>query len=136
MNCRSRIILLTNNPEFGSIVKNMDYIQGSSWDILVRARDQIHLGSELLNHPLYGNFRPYQQPFRSLILKQNVTPDLSNDSQLDFYSLELIENALSVYRSCKDRILLPGQLSQEAELDCSYLDYQLIWQTLVSYDLV
>lgn len=136
MNCRSRIRLLTNNPQFGSRVKKMDYIQGSSWDILIRARDQIHLGSELLNHPLYGNFRPYQQPFRSLILKQNVSPDISNDTQMDLYSLELIENALSVYRSCKDRILLPGQLSQEAERDCSYLDHQLIWQTLVSYDLV
>jgi hypothetical protein len=126
MSCR--ITLVTNNPEFKSKVKDITFIDGSAWEVLVKSRDAVHLGGKLLNHPLYGNFRPYQQPYRSLILQKN-----SNISSADLHSLELMENALEVYRSCGDRILLPGMLAEEAERDCRYLDYQLVKHTLSQY---
>jgi hypothetical protein len=123
-----RITLVTNNPEFKSKVKDITFIDGSAWEVLVKSRDAVHLGGKLLNHPLYGNFRPYQQPYRSLVLQKN-----SNVSSVDLYSLGLMENALEVYRSCGDRILLPGMLAEEAERDCRYLDYQLVKHTLSQY---
>ena len=66
-----RAILITNNPTFSSHVPagvEVLVLDGGARDALTAARDRMHQGWRLANHPLYGNFRPHQQPYRSLLL--------------------------------------------------------------------
>ncbi|MBN1333668.1 MAG: GrdX family protein [Synergistales bacterium] len=130
MDCR--FLLITNNPKFISLVSPMEMLK-TSQDVLIRSRDLVHAGHKLVTHPLYGNLRPYQQPFRSVLLE--MVPDAST-ADVDQYSLELMENALSVYRSCQDRILDPGVLPSETEEDYAFIDLELMKKSLLEHGLV
>ncbi|MEG2139989.1 MAG: GrdX family protein, partial [Bilophila sp.] len=86
----------------------------------------------LLNHPLYGNFRPYHQPFRSMLLAAPAcTSALVPD--VDMESLNLVEQALAVYESCADRWATPENVPTEMFTDCSFLDCALLQATLDAY---
>jgi hypothetical protein len=98
------------------------------------------MGWKLVHHPLYGNYRPHQQPYRSILLQreaensglsheQNPTQDQSLNPAYqclapDPASLQLIEAALDVYRA--DRVLNPQQVPDVMLRDCSQLDYELM----------
>lgn len=115
-----------------SDTKNGQFIcffsKSSAFVLLQAARDFIHLGWRLLHHPLYGNFRPGQQPYRSLLLTfdghaidrqcgfERILPDVA--------SLSLIEEALLVYGSgpVLDLASTPTSLATA----CALLDYELM----------
>ncbi|MCF4113817.1 GrdX family protein [Dethiosulfovibrio acidaminovorans] len=105
----------------------MIFLDGSAYDVVVAARDRIHLGWTLLNHPLYGNFRPYHQPFRSMFLR---APMDQSRPVVDETSLSLVEKAIEVYLSCSDRWLIPNETPEVMYRDCSVLDYDLMKETL------
>ena len=88
-------VCISNNPNLKGHVQSLDYLDGGALDVLYAGRDLIHLGWELLANPLYGNFKPNQQPYRSLILKK----DCSRGGAIDLQSLDLIENAIRVFES-------------------------------------
>jgi hypothetical protein len=93
--------------------------------VLVNARDRIHKGYRLLTHPLYGNFLPNQQPFRTLILSApREFPGTDPDS------LYLIEEALAVFRNYEGRWALPGQLAEAVERDYALIDFDLMQESL------
>ena len=103
--------------------------------VLLAARDLIHAGWRLLHHPLYGNYRPYQQPYRSALLalgRKNTGDargmDAAGDSiqrtSTDPESLHFIEEALEVFRS--SRILTPDMAPQSFLKDCAVLDFELM----------
>lgn len=82
------MLIITNNPKivdeikFGEIVfKEESYI-----DILKESRKLIHMGYELLSHPLYGSIKPNETPYRTIVLRKN--------NVLDTNSLLLIEEAI------------------------------------------
>ena len=66
---QNNTVLVTNNEELSRIVRNGRFVEGSSLDVLVSVRSSVHLGGRLLTHPLCGNLRPYQQPFRSVLIQ-------------------------------------------------------------------
>ncbi|MDR1649266.1 MAG: GrdX family protein, partial [Synergistaceae bacterium] len=68
---RSGVVLITNNPSLCGAVFAGRLVDGSSLDVLIAARDAVHLGASLLTHPLCGNLRPHQQPFRSILIEEN-----------------------------------------------------------------
>lgn len=127
-----RVVLVTNNSKYLPNVASIDFVDGSSWDVLIKVRDMIHLGWKLLSHPLYGNLRPYQQPFRSAILSYESG---DNSASVDEYSLTLLDNALSIYRSCSDRLLLRGVLPSATEDDYATIDFELMKESLDRYGL-
>jgi hypothetical protein len=96
--------------------------------VLVTARDLIHKGHVLLTHPLYGNFLPNQQPFRTLILS---APE--QEGAVDQNSLNLIEQALAVFRSYEGRWALPGQKKESIERDYAVIDADLMQESLLQY---
>ena len=115
--------------------------EGSALLVLLAARDLIHAGWRLLHHPLDGNYRPYQQPYRSALLRRGLPAsgedgaaggDYSNsvhDSSfqrivVDPESLHFIEEALEVFRS--SRILTPDMASSVFLKDCAVLDFELM----------
>lgn len=98
-------------------------------DVLRAGRDLIHLGWELLADPLYGNFKPNQQPYRSLLLKKG------REGSVDMLSLDLIESAIVVYSS-SHRLMLPGELPESIDNDFRYLDFMLLEETFHRYSVL
>jgi len=96
--------------------------------VLVAARDLIHKGHILLTHPLYGNFLPNQQPYRTLILS---APE--KGANVDQNSLNLIEDALSVFRNYEGRWAIPGQRKESIERDYALIDLDLMQESLRLY---
>ena len=102
--------------------------QNSALPVLLAGRALIHGGWRLLNHPLYGNFRPHQQPYRSLLLQSNPKAASQDDGlervTLDRMSLHLIEEAINLYRSVP--VLDPDQAPAVFREDCALLDFELM----------
>lgn len=129
----SRALLITNNPDFsGAAPANVEvrYLDGSALDILIAARDLAHQGWILANHPLYGNFRPHQQPYRSLVLlpPASSAPWESSEPQTP---LTFLEEALMLYQS-PVRKSVPADLPEHMRRDCALIDRELLRATLAS----
>lgn len=125
--------LLTNNPLFttGQLCRgDVEFIEGNAWDVLVAGRDRIHAGARLLNHPRYGNFYPNQQPYRSLLLQEDP-----KEKNLDLESLNLLEEAMVVWRSYKGSWALPGGVKAAVDNDYALIDRSLMEESLVRYGL-
>ena len=95
--------------------------------MLTAARDAIHDGWRLTHHPLYGNYRPNQQPYRSLILEYPAKSAVSGKGakpEPDLTSLRLIEEAMLVYNSCA---VLSPKIAPASLLEaCALLDSELM----------
>ena len=120
-------VLITNNKGLCESVLNGRFVDGSSLDVLVIVRDVIHRGAVLLTHPLCGNLRPYQQPFRSVLVEEHP------GSLVDLESLSIIENAVAVYKSCEERMLLPCTLDDGKRADYAFIDAELMKESLERY---
>ncbi len=141
------VVLLTNNPLLASLARaqRLDFVvagpqiaravasgpaplqktlciwfDSAAKPVLIAARDCIHKGWKLLHHPLYGNYCPHQQPYRSLVLAP-ATPGVAGP---DAPSLHLIEEALLVYNS--NKALAPAEAPASLVEACAVLDYELM----------
>lgn len=126
MNRQYRIITNNNRYREPSWARSsVEFVNFAAMKVLLRGRDLIHQGWVLQNHPLYGNFRPYQQPFRTLLLAEPA-----GKGDVDAYSLELIANAIEVYENCGWPHILPEQCSEALREDCATIDMALMKETL------
>ena len=124
---RKSVVLITNNSILCHSTPSGRLVKGSSLDVFINARNAIHRGSRLLTHPLCGNLRPYQQPFRSILIEENP------GSLVDLESLSIIEEAILVYRNCEDRLLLPEKLDELTRKDFAFVDFELMRDSLERY---
>lgn len=126
-----RALLITNNPDFtglAGVKADMRYIDGDALDVLIAARDLAHKGWLLANHPLYGNFRPHQQPYRSLVM---LPPHKHEASQELCTPLYFLEEALALYQGPTPRCS-PGTVPEHYRADCAIIDRELLRATLES----
>ena len=123
----SDVLLVTNNEELCRGVKKGRFVAGSSLDVLVAVRDLVHRGALLLTHPLCGNLRPYQQPFRSVLVEERP------GELVDLESLSLIEDAVAVYKACESRMLTPEKLDNDKRADYAFIDAELMTESLERY---
>ena len=126
----SNVLLVTNNEELSRGVRNGRFVAGSSLDVLIAVRDLVHRGALLLTHPLCGNLRPYQQPFRSILIEERP------GELVDLESLSLIEDAVAVYKACESRMLLPEKLDSDTRADYAFIDAELMKESLERYGQV
>lgn len=93
--------------------------------VITAARDLIHAEWRLLHHPMYGNYRPNQQPYRSILLESPASGAAKAQAPgIDAVSLHLIEEALLIYEKCPALPLEKAPLSLKkacAQLDCELL---------------
>ena len=89
----------------------------------------MHTGWELLSNPLYGNFKPNQQPYRTLVLRKGQS------SAADMESLSLIESAMGIYRNAPV-VRLPEDMPEDTGGDFRYLDFKLMEETFRTYGLL
>ena len=119
---------ITNNNDLAKCVSNAQFVDGPALSVLVMARDLIHKGWKLAANPFYGNLKPNQQPYRTLVLSSDRENELV---KVEERSLFLIESAITVYSECKV-IRKPGDMAEEIDMDYKYVDFALMEETLNS----
>ncbi|MTI46977.1 MAG: GrdX protein [Firmicutes bacterium] len=85
-----KTLLITNNPlvkEELSEKITVKYYEVDYLEILEVVRDEIHKGSKLLTHPLSGSVKPYETPYKSIIIEEK-------QGELDMDSLMIIEQSI------------------------------------------
>jgi len=120
-------IIITNNPliheKFASLynveLHNKNYIE-----ILEIVRDRIHMGHELLSHPLAGSVKPNETPYRTIIISREK-------KQLDLNSLNIIESAIATTRKFLSNRPTPNW-NDTALHDFQVVDLSLIENVLSS----
>lgn len=110
--------ILTNNPD--AVAKYPALATLTQTDvagIFTAARDVIHAGAVLINHPLSGSVKPNESPYKSLVLSKPK-------AALDVFSLQLIEGAQAVLRKMpvKHRSYPPRVLEDFRAIDLDLLD--------------
>lgn len=83
-------MIITNNEQVYNKFKdtyNTLYIDGSFRDVLVKTRDKVHEGYELLTHPLSSSIKPNETPYKSVIISDNK-------GNLNYDSVLIIENSI------------------------------------------
>ena len=115
-------ILVTNNSMVNE--KYKDDIQTIYLDdlnflkVLELVRDKVHLGHELLTHPLSGSIKPNETPFKSVIISDQV-------GTIDFNSLRIIEESIMTANKFLDQKKIKDW-PEEILYDFRVIDFSLI----------
>lgn len=117
--------IVTNNPAVKDRYENIIFVEGSYEDVLFKVRDLVHMGSELINHPLGASIRMFFSPYRSIIVREDINKDN------EFY-INTIETSIESYRSqTKHRIA-----DLENNEDYSLIDKQLLDSALEEFERI
>ena len=85
--------IITNNPKVKNAFEGkymLTFVDGSYRDVLVKARDLVHVGHKLITHPLMGSLKPNETPYRSVIVSREAGAS-------DTDSIILIEESIMTY---------------------------------------
>ena len=67
-----RIRIITNNPLVKTVLSDwytVEYYEGISYrDVLVKVRDMVYSGYELMTHPMAGSIKPNETMFKSIVV--------------------------------------------------------------------
>ena len=95
--CVHNIVICTNNPDVAAKYPEISrYIEGSVMDVFMAVRDAVHMGAQVVSHPLSGSIKPWESPYKSVVISTSIDP-------LDFRSLQIVEDAIAVLKR------LPGK---------------------------
>lgn len=119
-------VCITNNDEVAECVDEARFVEGNAISVLTIARDMVHQGWKLVASPLYGNFKPNQQPYRTIVLSRE---NKGIRDTVDGYSLQLIEAAMKIYVECEIK-RMPGDMPDQIDRDYKYVDFALMEDTL------
>ena len=112
--------LITNNPKF--IEENLkdieiEYLDVSYIDILRKVRDYVRVNWEIVTHPLYGSVKPNETIYRTIVIKEN--------NSLDITSVNLISDAILTFKKFRNNREVP-QWTDRVKDDFSVIDHDLI----------
>ncbi|MBQ3405417.1 MAG: GrdX family protein, partial [Oscillospiraceae bacterium] len=117
--------IVTNNPDVKSKYEGdhtVIFVEGGYKDVLVKVRDLVHEGHQLLTHPLMGSLKPNETPYRSIAVSAQKGPVDTDSVILISESIETFDNFAKIDRP--DR----GTNTPERLL----ADFRLIDLTLIS----
>lgn len=119
-------MVVTNNPMVRDHLPDNDlklvWVEGEYEDVLTVVRNRVHEGYQLLTHPLAGSVKPYETPYRTVLLSAEAT-------NLHMPSLGVLEQALTLLASFKgkDGSLHSLRTYREEHLpDLQLVDYDLL----------
>ena len=122
-------LIVTNNPGL-PVGKEIEIERVKTLkEVLEKTRDLVQQGYRLLTHPLAGSLKPWQNPYRSIVLAEG--------ENLDYRSLEVLENALERYRSFArnkgtgESETMSEDLKEDLKEDFSTIDRELIEELLI-----
>ncbi len=115
-----RIRIITNNPLVRTILSDyykVEFYEGVTYrDILVKVRDLVYSGYELLTHPMAGSVKPNETMYKSIV----VGTDMKN---VEVEHCNLMMNALI---TC-DKFKPTGvQYAERHHKDFQLIDYTLL----------
>lgn len=84
--------IVTNNPMVEAKCSEIIFVDGVFEDVLIKARDLVHSGYELINHPLGASIRMFFSPYRSIIVG-------NNSRGIDDDQISIIESSIISYRN-------------------------------------
>ncbi|MCR3955083.1 MAG: GrdX family protein [Gudongella sp.] len=84
-------VVVTNNPLVGKDLGEMKFVEGSYEDVLIKVRDLVYEGHQLISHPLGASMRMLFSPYRSVL----VGAERSETSEV--YALT-IESSMDTFR--------------------------------------
>ena len=117
-------MIITNNEWVYDKYRDMYdilYIEGNYKDVLVKTRDKVQAGYELLTHPLSSSLKPNETPYKSIIISDN-----KSDLHLD--SLYIIENSIMAYdRFNKNKLI---NLTEKIKEDFKLIDLTVLESAL------
>ena len=120
------MMVVTNNPLVRDHLPaddlTLEWVDGEYEEVLKVVRNRIHQGYQLLTHPLAGSVKPYETPYRTVLL--SPTP-----SNLHLPSLGVLEQAFTLLASFKgkDGSLHSLRTYREEHLpDLQLVDYDLL----------
>ena len=125
---KKKNIIITNNPKIAEEMsgKNIDisyFEQADFMEISYKARDIIHLGYKLLTHPIVSSIKPYETPYKTIVLAYN-------NGEIDLESIELIENSIELLKNFLDKPR--RKLTKNIDEDFKLIDYKLISEAIES----
>ncbi|MFC0905474.1 GrdX family protein [Clostridium sp. MT-14] len=116
------IIVVTNNPMCREKLADkykIDFINGTTVDVLERVRDYIHGKHILLTHPLVSGIKPNEIPYRTIIITKRA------GNTVDIKSLNYIERGiLTTEKFLKNHGI--SHWSKKILDDFSLIDYDLV----------
>ncbi|WP_422486951.1 GrdX family protein [Gudongella sp. DL1XJH-153] len=85
------VLIVTNNPTVSKDFGKCQMVEGSFEDVLLKVRDLVYEGHELISHPIGASMRMLFSPYRSVLLGPR-TPQIK-----EVYAL-IIENSIDTFR--------------------------------------
>ena len=123
------MVVVTNNP----LMKNEPdtlFIEGPFRDVLVKARDMVYEGYELVTHPLFASLGMMWSPYRTVILGEK------RDKATDF-EIETVENSIHSYDQIMDgRRRLGRVYTQQVDDDYAWMDRSLYLSALEEQGMI
>ena len=114
--------IITNNPNLQDIKAKINFVEGSFEDVLIKARDLVHGGYELISHPLGASLRMFFSPYRSILLTDKI-------SDINESYILTIENSIENYRKhMKER-----NPDLENKEDYALIDKELLKSSIEEY---
>ena len=121
----TKYIIISNNPMVKRKIKKgiidkekYNFVECENLnEVMTKSRDKIHKGYILISHPLAGSVKPAQNPYRSIILKEN--------DKLDYDSLKIIEKAIEKLKQFQKN-KVDKKYPTEILEDYQVIDYSLI----------
>ena len=113
-------IIITNNPmvrEKQQKGRILEFHDTDCLGIFKAVRDKIHLGHELLTHPLSGSVKPGETPYKTVIIS-------GEKGVLDERSLSLIEESIQTFIKLNVK---KREISAEILKDFQLIDFFLVF---------
>ena len=117
-------IIITNNIKVKEKYEETYFIDGLSKDVLIKVRDLIHQGYELISHPLPASIKIMSSPFRSIVITKEKKPTI------DPLQWEVIENSIMKLR----RYIKLNGIDSRHEDDYKKLDYLFLESALEEFN--
>lgn len=120
-----KIIVITNNPDVREKYKNIYFVEGGFEDLLLKVRDMVYMGHELVTHPLGASLRMMFSPYRSVVVTdEKVVP-------LNELHAEIIGKAIESYKN-----VIGVRMKDVKNMgDYAKIDYLLLKNVLQNKDI-
>jgi hypothetical protein len=117
--------IISNNPTVKEEFQNVVFVEGGFLDVLIKVRDLVYTGHELINHPLGASIRIMFSPYRSIIVGDKTT---SNNQ----YFMETIENSIINYKKHMEVRLVDNNNNE----DYRYIDKDLLMSAIREHKMI
>lgn len=117
--------IITNNPLIAGNFENTVFVDTDFEGILIRIRDLVHTGHELISHPLGASIRMLYSPYRSILIG-----DITDKRNADY--LDAIENSIVNYKNTMGK-RRPDTVNSQ---DYAKIDKELLASAIKEYKMI